>query len=92
MEEQEENQYLSRISRVAGSYLFIIYHFPSGSDSQESVCNAGNPGSIPGSGISPGEGNGNRLQYSCLENSMDRESDGLQSMGLKPQHNYLALC
>ena len=36
-----------------------------------SVCNAEDPGSIPGSGRSPGEGNGNPLQYSCLENSMD---------------------
>ena len=38
---------------------------------KESVCNAGDPGSIPGSGRSPGEGNGNPLQDSCLENSMD---------------------
>ena len=36
-----------------------------------SACNAGDPGSIPGSGRSPGEGNGNPLQYACLENSMD---------------------
>ena len=46
--------------------------FPGGSDSKESACNAGDPGTIPGSGRSPGEGNGNPLQYSCLENSMDR--------------------
>ena len=45
--------------------------FPGGSDSKESVCNAGRPGSIPGLGRSPGEGNGNLLQF-CLENSMDR--------------------
>ena len=37
-----------------------------------SACNVGNPGSIPGSGRFPGEGNGNPLQYSCLENPMDR--------------------
>ena len=43
-----------------------------GLDSKESACNAGDPGSIPGSGRSPGEGNGNPLQYSCLENPMDR--------------------
>ena len=43
-----------------------------GSDSKESACNAGDPGSIPGSGRSPGEGNGKPLQYSCLENPMDR--------------------
>ena len=45
--------------------------FPGGSDSKVSACNVGDPGSIPGSGRSPGEGNGNPLQYSCLENSMD---------------------
>ena len=42
------------------------------SDSEESACNTGDSGSIPGSGRSPGEGNGYPLQYSCLENSMDR--------------------
>ena len=46
--------------------------FPGGSDSKESACNAGNLGLIPGSRRSPKEGNGNSLQYSCLENSMDR--------------------
>ena len=43
-----------------------------GSDSKESACNAGDTSSIPGLGRSPGEGNGNSLQYSSLENSMDR--------------------
>ena len=46
--------------------------FPGGSNGKESVCNAGAPGSIPGSGRSPGEGNGNPLYYSCLENSIER--------------------
>ena len=46
--------------------------FPDGSDGKESACNAGDLGLIPGLGRSPGEGNGNPLQYSCLENSMDR--------------------
>ena len=46
--------------------------FPGGSDGKESACNAGDLGLIPGPGRSPGEGNGNPLQYSCLENSMDR--------------------
>ena len=45
--------------------------FPDGSDSKESACNEGDPGLIPGLGRSPGEGTGNPLQYSCLEN-MDR--------------------
>ena len=48
--------------------------FPGGSGGKESACNAGDPGSIPGWGRFPGEGNGNPLQYSFLENSMDREA------------------
>ena len=46
----------------------VFLGFPSGSDSKEFTCNAGDPGLIPGSGRSPGEGNGNPVQYSCLEN------------------------
>ena len=46
--------------------------FPDSSDGKESACNAGDPGLIPGLARSPGERNGNPLQYSCLENSMDR--------------------
>ena len=46
--------------------------FPSGSDSKESACNAGDTGLIPGSGRSPGEATGNPLQYSCLENPAGR--------------------
>ena len=46
--------------------------FPGGSDSKESACNEGDPGPISRSGRSPGEGNGNPLQYLCLENPMDR--------------------
>ena len=45
--------------------------FPGGSDGKASACSAGDPGSIPGSGRSSGEGSGNSLQYSCLENLMD---------------------
>ena len=45
---------------------------PGGSVGKESACNAGDPGSIPGLGGSPRGGNGNPLQYSCLENPMDR--------------------
>ena len=46
--------------------------FPGGSDSKESACNTGDLGSIPWSGRSPGEGNGYPIQYSCLEDSMER--------------------
>ena len=52
--------------------MLKLLGFFGGSGSKESVCNAGNPGSIPGSGRSHGEGNGYPLQYSCLENTMDR--------------------
>ena len=46
----------------------LLMGFPGGSEVKASACNAGDPNSVPGSGISPGEGNGNPLQYSCLEN------------------------
>ena len=52
----------------------MFMDFSGGSDGKASAYNAGDLGSIPGSGRSPGEGNGNPLQYSCLENPMDRGS------------------
>ena len=55
--------------------------FPGGSDGKASTYNAGDPGSIPGSGRSPGERNGNLLQYSCLENPWMEEPGRLQSTG-----------
>ena len=62
---------------IEGTYLNVlkaIYDkpFPSGSVGKESACNAGDQGLIPRLGRSPGKGNGNTLQYCCLENSMDR--------------------
>ena len=48
--------------------------FPGGSDNKDCACNAGDPGSTPGLGRFPGEGNGNLLQCFCLEDSMDREA------------------
>ena len=50
----------------------IVIMFPCSSVDKESACSAGDPGSIPGLGRSLGEGNGNPLQYPCLENLMDR--------------------
>ena len=50
----------------------LFMGFPGSSESKESACNAGDPGLIPGSGRSPGKGNGYPLQYSCLKNPMDR--------------------
>ena len=61
--------------------ILALRGFPDSSIGKEFACNAGEPSSIPGLGRSPGEGNGNPLQYSCLENPMDREDPGrLQSM------------
>ena len=67
-----------------------LLSFPGGSDDKESACNAGDPGSIPGLGKSPAKGNDNPLQYSCLENSVDRpwghkESDMTEPLTLSPQ-------
>ena len=62
----------SLVVSLATKCINIISGFPGGSGSKESACNAGDQGSISGLGRSPGEGNGNPLQYSCLENSMDR--------------------
>ena len=73
---------------------FSSHGLPGGSDGKASAYSAGDPGSIPGSGRSPGEGNGNPLQYSCLENPMITKSHerrslvGLQSMGLQRVGHY----
>ena len=52
--------------------VFLVPHFPDGLAGKESACNVGDPGSIPGSGSSPGERKGNPLQYSCLGNFIDK--------------------
>ena len=54
--------------------LTVFLGFPGGSDGKVSACNVGDLGLIPVLGRSPGEGNGNPLQYSCLENPMDGET------------------
>ena len=56
------------------NYGFLRMGFPYGSAGKESACNTGDLGSIPGLGRSPGEGNGNPLQYACLGNPMDRRA------------------
>lgn len=53
-------------------FELLLWGFPGGSNSKKSACNAGYLSLIPASGRSPGEGNGNPLQYSCLEDSMDK--------------------
>ena len=61
---------LARSHQLFG-YSYDLNSFPGGAEVKESACNVGDLGSIPGSGRSPGEGNGNSLQYSCLENPVD---------------------
>ena len=62
----------AKAERISDTSIYTEKGFPGGSEGKMSVCNAGDPGSIPGLGQSPGEGNGNLLQYSCLENPTDR--------------------
>ena len=78
----------NRVHKVHQGFLWasqmansIFLDFPGGSDSKASAYIAGDLGLIPGSGRSSGEGNGSPLQYSCLENPMDRGVWWLQSMG-----------
>ena len=67
------------------TYICIYRGFPGGSNSKESAYNVGNLGSIPGLGKSSGEGNGNTLQYSCLEYPMDRGAWKTTVHGLQSQ-------
>ena len=62
--------------------LYLLWGFPGSSVSKESAYNAGNHSSIPGLGRSPGEGNGNPLQYSCLEKPMDCSLPGSSVHGI----------
>ena len=64
--------------------------FPGGSDGKESACNAGDLTSIPGSGRSLGEGNGYPLQYSCLENSVDRGAWWATVLGVTESRTQLS--
>ena len=60
------------LNQLYWGIVYVLYGFLGGSDGEESACSAGDLGLIPGLRRSPGEGNGNPLQYYCLENSMDR--------------------
>ena len=64
----------------------ISWGFPGGSDRKESACNVGDPGLIPGLGRSPAERNGYPLQYSCLENSMDKGAWQAIAHGVTKSH------
>ena len=68
----------------------FVSGFPGSSEVKASACNAGDPGSIPGSGRSSGEGNGNPLQYCCLGNPMDREAWWLTVHGVAKSQTWLS--
>ena len=85
--------FLEELVAMSCGYLVLVWFPPplpcGGSDGKASAYNVGNLGSIPGSGRSPGEGNGNPLQYSCLENPMDRGAWLATVMGLqRVEHNW----
>ena len=68
--------------------MFLFMGCPGESDDKESACNVGDLGLVPGSRRCPGEGNDYSLQYSCLENSMDRGTwKPIQSIGLQKESN-----
>ena len=72
------------------AYVLVSLGFPGGSDGKESACSVRDPGLIPGLGRSPGEGNSNPLQYSCLENSMDRGAWWATEHGLAKSQTRLS--
>ena len=78
------------LSDLAGTCALPSVGFPGSSDGKESACSKGDSGSIPGSGRSPGEGNGNPLQYSCLENSMERGAWRATALGVAKSQTQLS--
>ena len=85
METEWKEERLSHFLDFIGIDHSFYCSFPGGSVVKNPPANAGDVGSIPGSGRFLGEGNGNPLQYSCLENSWMEEPGGLQSMGSQIQ-------
>ena len=83
-------EFLGGPSNLKGNSTWLDVGFPCGSAGKESACNAGDLGSTPGLGRSSGEGNGNPLQYSCLENSMDREVWRATVCGVAKSHTQLS--
>ena len=81
-----------KVTPVGCHFLPNCLGFPGGSEGKVSACNSGDLGSIPGLGRSPGEGNGNALQYSCLENPWMEQPGRLQPIGSqRVGHNWATL-
>ena len=92
----EKSQFIYFLISIVFFFFFYLLccDFPGDSDVTiftKSTCNAGDLGSIPGSGRSPGEGNGNPLQYSSLENSMDRRAWQTTVQGISKSQTWVSL-
>ena len=85
-----ENQEPHWLPTTIGHDYGNLKGFPGGSNGKESVYSAGDPGLIPGWGRSPGDGNGNRLQCSCLGNSMDRGAWRITVLGVTKSWTLLS--
>ena len=77
------------VTKNNSTNFLLLRCFSGSSDGKELACNAGDPGSIPGLGRSPGEGNGNPLQYSCLVKPMDRGAWWATVHGVTKSHTQL---
>ena len=88
----DKKSMLSKQTRVAipDSCFLSPFNPQSGSDGKEPACSEGDPGSIPGLGRSPREGNGNPLQYSCLENLQTEEPGGATVRGVAKSRTRLS--
>ena len=87
-----KRNYLLKCSHMGSKSLQIrVKGFPGGSDGKECACNVGYPGSIPGLGRSPGEGNGYAHQCSCLENLMDWETWDLKELDIAERLTFSLL-
>ena len=85
------NENLQCIENIhMNGFKILLLGFPGGSDGKESACNVGDLGLIPGSGRFPGEGNDNPLQYSCLENPMDRGAWWASGHGIAKSQTQLS--
>ena len=81
---------MGREAQLGGDICIADLGSPGGSGGKGSVCHSGDPGSVPGSGGSPGEGNGYPLQYSCLENFIERGTWQATVLGVTKSQTQLS--